>query len=48
MSLVPFVPRGEEILTTRNYKEQYYHIEEPVWSGGGYEYLLFRTFHEKD
>ncbi len=36
-----------ETLTTRNYKKEYYHIEEPVWSGGGYEYLLFQTFHEK-
>ncbi|NLY92270.1 MAG: hypothetical protein GX081_11790 [Firmicutes bacterium] len=43
----PFLPRGEEILTTRNYKKEYYHIEEPVWNGGGYEYLLFQTFHEK-
>ncbi|HHT48432.1 MAG TPA: hypothetical protein GXZ98_03975 [Firmicutes bacterium] len=42
-----FLSRGEEILTTRNYKKEYYHIEEPVWSGGGYEYLLLETFHEK-
>lgn len=42
-----FQPCGEEVLTTRGYKERYYHIEEPVWSAGGYEYLLFRTFHEK-
>ncbi|HEY8392977.1 MAG TPA: hypothetical protein VIL83_09665 [Capillibacterium sp.] len=41
-----FLPRGEEILTTKNYKKAYYHIEEPVWSRGGYEYLLFQTFHE--
>ena len=43
----PFVPRGEEVLSTRSYKERYYHIEEPVWCDGGYDYLLFRTFHEK-
>lgn len=42
-----FAPAGEEVLTTRGYKERYYHIEEPVWSAGGYEYLLFQTFHEK-
>ena len=35
------------MLSTRSYKERYYHIEEPVWCDGGYDYSAFRTFHEK-
>ena len=42
-----FTPQREDLLTTGSYKGGYYHIEEPVWSTLGYEYLLFRTFHEK-
>src|SRR5690606_22036652 len=44
----PFVPRGVEVLSTRSYKERYYHIEEPVWCDGGYDNLLFRTVHEEN
>jgi hypothetical protein len=43
-----FIPQGEDLLTSEKYKENYYHIEEPVWSSSGYEYLMLRTFHEKE
>jgi hypothetical protein len=43
----PFSSSTEEYLSSKSYKEKYYHIEEPVWSASGYEYLLFETFHDK-
>ncbi len=37
----------EKTLNIMDYKKQYYHIEEPIWSQSGYEYLLLQTFHQK-
>lgn len=43
----PFSGSTEQYLSIGNYKGQYYHIEEPIWSPSGYEYLLLKTFHQK-
>ncbi|NLW56086.1 MAG: hypothetical protein GX050_05640 [Firmicutes bacterium] len=43
----PFTCSTEKSLSIRDYKKQYYHIEEPIWSQSGYEYLLLQTFHQK-
>lgn len=43
----PFTCSLEKSLNIMDYKKQYYHIEEPIWSQSGYEYLLLQTFHQK-
>lgn len=37
----------EKIGSSREYKQVYYRVEEPVWTNNGYEYFLLRTNHRK-
>ena len=37
----------EKVLSNRKYKEGYYRVEEPVWTGNGYSYFLLRTKYQR-
>ncbi|HEY8345588.1 MAG TPA: hypothetical protein VIL66_10410 [Bacillota bacterium] len=37
----------EEVCSSRQYKQAFYRVEEPVWTSNGYEYFLLRTNHRR-